>query len=90
MNKFYYKVQIIPSISNKIELQSETSVLTMFHFVIRKIRDEPLPFIGRGGGGGGGIIFFAKKLFGSCSWLKKLSASRLWGEKLSAKQKQIF
>ena len=39
------------------------------------IRDGPLFFIGGGGG-----YFFVKKLFASCSWLKKLFA----------KQKEFF
>ena len=40
--------------------------------------------------GGGGVTFYIKKLFASCSWLKKLSASRYEGKQLPAKQREIF
>ena len=39
---------------------------------------------------GGGGTFFVKKLFASCSWLKKLSALRLSIEKIVCKAKGNF
>ena len=52
-----------------------------------KLRGGPLFFIG----GGRGYLFCKKKLFTSCSWLKKIVCFKVMkGKKLSAKQREIF